>query len=281
MENTEKMRQPSKNRTLSYALLCVVFTLNAFADYSSVPSKEGNLFIFKASTESPTLAPIAVQPSFLDAEWMGTLQPSKSKDKRLPFVLFKGKTCDNCENDQKSYYLFNLKQNSKIYSFIQPGKIIDLKKKGLISESRSFFGECLHPGSSGFFSFRKEHVNKKRGFQKSVYIAVIPEGNEPSFSSRDDHARETELIETVKEGKRGLPRIETALHFVKLKKCFELPKVNRFSLSKAFDLGPNRAGQKEEDEEETELEKEKEKDAVDSTDPKKSTPEETTVKTTP
>jgi hypothetical protein len=211
----------------------LVLSQIARADWKS-DKQDPQTFLFKSEDEKTTLT---YKAPFPDAEWIAFIG---SKTASPPFALFRGRTCEKCSPDQVSYYITNLRANSKMYSMIPPGKITDPKKGIAIYEGRAFYGQCHPDGKEGYTVFQREHVNKRRGFQKSVYTAAV-----------NGAGNGTELTENLIDGKRRLPRIENTLRLVKQKKCFELPTQNRRMMRTAFDLGPQRVGLKDEEEEES------------------------------
>lgn len=215
-----------------------------------VAEKEGaETFRFKADGNSSTTE---YKAPFVDASFIAFLGGKGGSGS--PFALLKGRTCANCTTEQQSYFLVNVKPKSKLYSMIQPGRIVDSKKGMTVYESRAFYGRCLNDEREGYFVFQREHVNKRRGYQKSVYMATVTETQSNAASEG------TELTENLIDGKRHLPNIDVAVRRVRAKECFELPRQSRSMMKTAFNLGPKRVGMKEDDDDK--FEKEAEKEAI-------------------
>jgi hypothetical protein len=175
---------------------------------------EQDTVYFKAPEGAPLPQPL--KTNLFDLSYLGILKPSEGG---APYFLFTGKPCQSCLDDKAIYAL--RPNSTKPTTFVSPGKIIDPKNKGLLLESRAFYGKCLPRRGDVYVAFQKERVDRKRGLQPSVFVA---EAGKDYFDEN--------LIE------RRLPSVKTTEQLVKRKTCWEIAGRNRLMLSKPLDLHP-------------------------------------------
>jgi hypothetical protein len=195
--------------------------------------EEGTLY-FKLRTPGSTPPSASLAPpnplksGLFELTSLGVLRPPKGQ----PFFLFTGKPCPTCM-EEKAVYIIRPNPSEKPLAFVYPGKIIDPKTRGILLDSRSFYGRCLPHHGDIYVTFQKEKVDRRNRLQASVLIA----------EAAQEHLTET-LIE------RRLPQVKTALQYVKRKTCKEIPGRNRFMLAKPLDLHPKNVNDQDDDDDE-------------------------------
>ncbi len=187
------------------------------APWTAEPEIQGTFLQFKVPDGSGL--PSTLNTRLFELKYLGTLPPAQGA--KLPYVVIVGRPCENCEN-QRGVYLMRV-DGVKSSQFVYPGKILDPKTRALLYESRAFWGRCLPKGETGYIAFQKERVDRRGGMPMSVFTA------KPGAQFIDER-----LIE------RRLPRVQDALHYVKLKECFEISGSNRNMMSKRIDIVPRR-----------------------------------------
>lgn len=165
-----------------------------------------------------------------------------------PFALIRGASCEKCPSNPKVLFLQNLKPNSKLHTLVHPGKVTDTKTGSMLFDGRSFYGNCVSGGKTSYVSFQREHIGKRKGYKNSVFVA--------------DLQSDGTISERLIEGRKA-PSMKYALAQIKAKRCTEVSRLNRATMKKAFDLGPDRVGiVVDEDEEKAEEERIKAKEPV-------------------
>ncbi|MGZ3689524.1 MAG: hypothetical protein ACXVBW_14575, partial [Bdellovibrionota bacterium] len=184
---------------------------------------------FKTTDGSPP--PKALRTSLFELTFLGKLTSAGG----YPDFLFAGRSCQNCMEDKS---IFAMKPGSgHIQTFVFPGKILEPKTRAVVVEARAFYGRCLPKHGDVYVVFQREHIDRRRGMQSSVFIA---EGS----TDNDDHLKE-QLIE------RHLPNIRNTVRLVKLKQCHEVEGRNRLMLSKPLDLHPRANVDNDDDDDDT------------------------------
>lgn len=211
-----------------FSFLCFLISLPSSHAQSNVVFDRIELdkIFYRQNSPIRLFQPISTRLDELN--YIGTLYPPKG----LPYFIVSGIPCHDCM-DNKAIYAIR-PDSSKPIGFVYPGKILD-PRKGLVFQSRSFFGKCLPNRADVYVVFQRERVDR-RGMQSSVLIA----------QAEADHFN-LELKE-----RRG-PSIRFTEKMVKQKHCFEIPGRNRRVLNKTLDLHPR--GKANEDEESDDLEK--------------------------
>lgn len=133
------------------------------------------------------------------------------------YVIYSGQACDHC-GDQQAVFMTRIDGSGAPFQFVYPGQIRD-PSRGLVYESRAFFGKCLPRSAPAYVSHQAEVIDRRRGLQRSVLIA------EPGELKVEDRLMESHL-----------PSPRTTLDLVKKKECFEIPGKARSVLRK--NLGP-------------------------------------------
>lgn len=160
----------------------------------------------------------AVAPSPLKISTLGIKEPQlmgalESEAKAAPYLLLSGLTNDT---QDRALFLVRADGSMKPQRITFPGKLLDPKTRDLVYESKVFFGRCLLKQKyDAIVVFQREHMDRKRGLQRSVYIA---------------EAAPTMLEERLLE--RGLPSERMLQMKVRGKQCSEIAGRNR-----TFDLG--------------------------------------------
>lgn len=192
------------------------------ADTSYIKSEGNSLYFIKDTKEIKLATP------YKGSQFLAVLDDGLTP----PYALYLAPSCDNCSMESPSVYMQKIEgSGNRPFQFIYPGKITDPKKGQTVYEARAFYGQCLHGVKSSYVSFQKEIVDRRRGLQRSVFVA------KPA-----DEKPEEKLME------RKLPAIETALHYVKKKTCFEVTPKNRKVLNRPLDLTPRKGLDDDEDE---------------------------------
>jgi hypothetical protein len=184
---------------------------------------EDNTIYF--SSPNSTGVPKPLKPGLFDMSYQGSLTPPEGQ----PYFIFSGKPCQNCLEEKNIYAI--RPSGGKPTSFVYPGKIVDPKNRGVLWESRAFFGRCLARKGDVLVVFQKEKIDRKKSPQASVLIVEAA----PNYLAEN-------LIE------RHLPSISSTLQMVKRKQCHEIDGRNRLMLSKPLDLHPHANTDSEEDE---------------------------------
>lgn len=196
---------------------------------------ENTTIYFKASEGGPTPTPLKTE--LTDLKYIGPLRPLDSESGTPPYFLFSGRGCKNCQEDGAIYAL--RANGEKPTAFVHPGRLLDPKSKGLLMESRAFFGRCLwNQKDEVYVVFQKENVDRRHQMQPSVLIAT-PGG---------DHLNER-LIE------RHLPRLQDTLRLVKSKVCKEIDGRNRVMNRQKLNLRRSEASLEQADDDEKDREK--------------------------
>jgi hypothetical protein len=235
----------------------VIGTLSFFVLSSNMAKAASDLTVqiapdesltFSAPMGSKTVVPKAVKPGLFELNYLGSLLPH---DDSNPYFLFTGLPCKTCTSEQALYLIRPSDKPSsppQVTSFVQPGKIFDPKTRGLVMESRAFFGRCLATRDASqddvYIVFQKEHVDRHHGLQTSVFVA----------NASSDFLRE-KLIE------RGLPSLSRTLSLVKMKKCHEIPGRSRLMVLKPHGLNWRNLRQDDGDDEDSDTDTERSADA--------------------
>jgi hypothetical protein len=167
---------------------------------------------------SGTTPPKPLKLDLSEVKHLGTLHPPEG----APYFLVSGKPCKTCQDQQA---IFAIRPNErKPTAFVFPGKILDPKSRGLLLESRAFFGKCLPSHGDIYIVYQQERVDRRNRLQASVLIG----------EAAKDHLNET-LVD------RHAPQLQTTLKMVKRKQCQEIEGRNRLMLSRPLDLHPHNA----------------------------------------
>lgn len=205
-------------------ILALFSSFSALLAATEIDKIEQGTIYFK-STSGESLKPLKTK--LYDLQALGSLQSASEKDP--PYFLFKGRPCEDCLQDLGIYAFRADGQNPS--TFVFPGRIVDGKTRGVVLESRSFYGHCLYKEKQDvYLVFQKERVDRRSGLQSSVYIAQVG----------GTHLEER-LIE------RHMPRIQDTMTLVKNKSCHEIPGRSRQMLRKPLDLKPRHAPSDDED----------------------------------
>lgn len=196
------------------------------------------------------LAPAPLKLSSLgikDAQLLGALE---SSEKSPPYLVLSGA---NSTSAEKALFLVRADGLIKPQRVTYPGRLLDPKSRELVYESRVFFGRCLiNQKYDALITYQREHMDKKRGLQSSVYIA------EAAPSMLDER-----LLE------RGLPSLKMIQMRVKSKHCSEISGRHRPFDAQFFSLRSRRGTEVQDSEEDDEDEKEKGEKLKDKDSPKK------------
>ena len=210
-------------------IVCICWVLFALIPFNhpraatQFTKADSNSFYFNKDGQEIKLVTPFKSPQFLGVLDDGTV---------APYSLYLAQACTQCPVDPPSVYMQKIEgQNNKPFQFVYPGKITDTKKGQIVFDSRAFYGECIKGVKSAYVSFQKEIVDRRRGLQRSVFVA-----------KPGDQKPQEKLME------RGLPAVETALQLVKKKVCFEIPPKNRKVLSRPLDLSSQKGLEDDEDE---------------------------------
>ncbi|MGK5086715.1 hypothetical protein WDW86_04100 [Bdellovibrionota bacterium FG-2] len=185
---------------------------------------EGPTIFFKGKISGQPIAPL--KTGLFDLHYLGVIKSSKAENSHF---IFSAKPCENCPHENAIYAL--KPGGGKIANFVYPGKIIDVKRGGVMMESRAFFGKCLrsHPGDV-YIVFQKERVDRKKRAQSSVFVASPDEAPRATTTSQHVSTLDEKLYE------RNLPRLNQTLALVRSKVCREIPGRNRNAHKRALDV---------------------------------------------
>ncbi len=205
-------------------------------------SKDGRVFTF---TKAGTTENLTLTLPTHDAELVDLIDLPGIP---TPYVLVRGASCEKCPSNPKVLFLQNLKTGSKLHTFVHPGKVTDTKTGSMLFDGRAFYGKCVAGGKTNYVSFQREHIGKRKGYRNSVFVADLESNGT--------------ISERLVEGRRA-PSMKYTLAQLKNKHCTEIARLNRSTMRKAFDLGPDRVGiVVDEDEEKAEEERIKAKEPV-------------------
>lgn len=196
---------------------------------------EGGKIHFK-NTASKRV-PKSISTPLVDINFVSWLKPGDGGTTAPPYPLFSAKPCNDCPQDRALYLL--QATGRKPMQLVYPGKIIDPKTGVTVLDSRAFYGKCLSDKQDVFVVFQREHVDKRRSLQNSVFYA------EPLKDKVEER-----LIE------RRMPKLDFTLKRVKAKQCFEIEGRKRKQVPKYVDFFQK--AKENDDDEEDEAPKENE-----------------------
>ncbi len=184
------------------------------------------------------LAPSPLKLSALgikDSQLVGALD---SGEKSPPYLILTG---SNQTSAEKALFLVRADGLIKPQRVTYPGRLLDPKTRELVYESRVFYGRCLmNQKYDALIAYQREHMDRKRGLQSSVYIA------EAAPSMLDER-----LLE------RGLPSLKMIQMRIKSKQCIEISGRHRPFDAQFFSLRSRRGTEVQDNDEDDEDEKEK------------------------
>jgi len=226
------------------AVLSPLLTLtsaHAWPEKWSVAGIQGGSVRFSSPEGAAAPSPLKLSSlGIKDPQLMGALD---SEAKAAPYLLLSGLSADT---QDRALFLIRADGSMKPQRITFPGKLLDPKTRDLVYESRVFFGRCLLKQKyDAIVVFQREHMDRKRGLQRSVYIA---------------EAAPTMLEERLLE--RGLPSERMVQMKVRGKQCAEITGRNRTFDLGFFSLRSRRGSDLADDDSDDDDEKNKEKDAL-------------------
>ncbi|MFN7684578.1 MAG: hypothetical protein ACK5QT_04105 [Oligoflexia bacterium] len=198
----------SISRTL-LAALCATLAgglAHAWPEKWSLQPMDGDTLRFSTSDGTPAPGPLKLQAlGIREPQLVGMLE---SERKAAPYLLISGTSPGSAE---KALFLVRADGGLKPQRLTFPGKLLDPSDRKVVYESRFFFGRCLPKQKyDAVVIFQKEHLDRKRGLQRSVYVA---------------EATPTLLEERLLE--RGLPALQWVEVRMRSKQCTEISGRNR------------------------------------------------------